>query len=201
MHAAGLSAVLDAANIPAHSIGTVNWKEYPYRPDVKFRIAHDGANILLHYQVDEADIQAVCNHDNGNVWEDSCVEFFVAFDDERYYNIECNCIGRVLVATGAGRQHRIPVSSVLLDKIERWSSLGSQPMENQSGKWELSLIIPKEIFYLNSLETLNGIQAKGNFYKCGDGLKTPHFLSWNAIGNETPDFHLPRWFGEITFDK
>ena len=42
--------------------------------------------------------------------------------------------------------------------------------------------------------------AKGNFYKCGDMLSKPHFLSWNPIDTPSPDFHVPASFGLLTFE-
>ncbi len=41
---------------------------------------------------------------------------------------------------------------------------------------------------------------KANFYKCGDELQTPHFLSWNPIEIEKPDFHRPDFFGTLRFE-
>jgi hypothetical protein len=199
--ASSLSASLDKEHIPFQPISHVNWPEYPYKPDVKFRIAHNGKNILLDYQVEESDIKAVCGEDNGKIWEDSCVEFFVSFDDGKsYYNIECNCIGKMLIGAGAGRQDRRHVPVEMLKRVDRWSSLGCLPLENQSGAWKLSLVIPVDMFILNPLESLDGLYAKGNFYKCGDKLKVPHFLSWNPIKSEGPDFHLPPCFGDLLFD-
>ena len=43
----------------------------------------------------------------------------------------------------------------------------------------------------------NVLDFKGNFYKCGDETKTPHYGSWNPIENPTPDFHRPEGFGEL----
>ena len=37
----------------------------------------------------------------------------------------------------------------------------------------------------------------GNFYKCGDATEMPHYLSWNPIQTERPDFHRPEFFGEL----
>jgi hypothetical protein len=197
--ASELSLVFDKEHIPFHSISQVNWATYPYKPDVRFRIAHNGKNILLNYQVEESDIKAVCDRDNGNVWEDSCVEFFISVNGENaYYNIECNCIGKVLVATGINRNNRIPVSDAVINRIDRWSSLGDFPVDNQSGKWDLSLIIPTDVFA--TINRFDGLPAKGNFYKCGDKLKTPHFLSWNLIESDNPNFHLPAFFGELVFE-
>jgi hypothetical protein len=199
--ASELSSVLDEENIPFHPVSHANWAAYPYKPDVHFRIAHTGKHIFLNYRVEESDITAVCDCDNGKVWEDSCAEFFISFkDDNFYYNIECNCIGKILVATGTGKHDRVSLPEAVLNRIERWSSLGDLPLKNQSGKWELSLIIPIDVFSKQTINALDGLQAKGNFYKCGDNLKTPHFLSWNPIKNENPNFHLPAFFGEFLFE-
>jgi hypothetical protein len=195
-----LSSILDRENVPFNSVSCANWSEYPYKPDVKFRIAHNGTNILLNYRVEESDIKAVCKDDNGKVWEDSCVEFFISFNGtDYYYNIESNCIGRILVATGIDKHNRKSIPVNIVNLIDRWSSLGNLPIENKSGKWELSLIVPVDVFSINKISTFNGLHAKGNFYKCGDKLQTPHFLSWNPIENEKPDFHLPQFFGELFF--
>jgi len=191
---------LDKQTVSFHRIDTVNWKAYPYRPEALFRIAHTGEAILLDYRINESDIKAVCNQDGGRVWEDSCVEFFVSFSDECYYNIECNCIGKLLIGKGAGKEGRTPLPDALLKRVDRWASLGRLPIENRSGDWAVSLVIPKAVFYPDLSKTFDAIKAKGNFYKCGDCLPTPHFLSWNPIQNETPDFHRPEFFGELRFE-
>ena len=96
-------AVLAGRNgIEFQPLDVVNWKDYPYKPEVSFRIAHTGREILLHYKVKEASVRAVASGDNGRVWEDACVEFFVSPEgDDRYYNFECNCVGRLLIQGGA----------------------------------------------------------------------------------------------------
>ena len=195
-----LSLMFDKLFIPFHRIDTVNWADYPYCPEALFRIARNGEAILLNYRINESDIKAVCNRDNGRIWEDSCVEFFISFDDGIYYNIECNCIGKILIAKGAGKEGRIPLPDALLKRVARWSSLGDRPIETGSGDWEISLIIPKELFYPEITDTFDRVKARGNFYKCGDCLPTPHFLSWNPIQCETPNFHRPDFFGQLLFE-
>ena len=74
--ACNVPGVLDAARVEWQPIGVVNWREFPYCPRVWFRIAYTGSAILLHYKVTEESVAAVADRDNGNVWEDSCVEFF-----------------------------------------------------------------------------------------------------------------------------
>lgn len=198
--ASDISLTFDKEGVGLNHLLHANWDEYTYKPYVGFRIAHDGQNIYINWQVNEKEIKAVCEKDGGNVWEDSCVEFFVSFKEVVYYNIECNCIGKILVCTGTEKNNRIPVASKETDSIKRWSSMGYVPVEAKSGKWELSLILPKGLFHLDHIETFDSLTAKGNFYKCGDNLETPHFLSWNPIESEVPNFHLPEYFGNLKFE-
>lgn len=200
--AAVLPALLDKENISFQSIDVVNWDSYPYRPDVKFRIAHTENAILLNYRVKEASVRAQYGGDNEAVWTDSCVEFFVVpGQDSIYYNLECNCIGTVLLGAGSGRTDRQHGTPCVMESIQRWSSLGSETFEERFGEteWEVALIIPYSAFFKHQITSLDGKAIRANFYKCGDELQTPHFLSWNAIGVETPNFHLPEFFGMLKF--
>ena len=43
-------------------------------------------------------------------------------------------------------------------------------------------------------------KAIGNFYKCGDETSKPHFVTWNPVGTETPDYHQSAYFGELSFE-
>lgn len=184
------------------AIDTVNWSKYPYKPQVRFRIAHTGSEILIHYQVTENSVRAVAEGDDGRVWEDSCTEFFVSPDgNDFYYNFECNCIGRLLLHGGvAGDRPSAPKE--IVDSIQRWSSLGNQPFEERVGEcsWESVLIIPAQALFRHQITKLDGQEMKANFYKCGDLLQTPHFLSWNAIHLPEPQFHCPEFFGLLTFE-
>lgn len=200
-NAADVSATLDKANVSFQKIDTVNWAEFPYKPEVEFRAAHTGDSLLLNYRVTEEAVRAAAPADNGPVWEDSCVEFFVTFDDKKYQNIECNCVGTILSAVGPDRDHRELAPSELLAAVKRHSSLsaGNLPAEGPVS-WEVSLIVPVETFFASGLKSFSGVKARCNFYKCGDKLPTPHFLSWNPIEVANPDFHRPEYFGNIEFE-
>lgn len=195
-------SLLDKNNIEFHPIDVVNWKDFPYKPEVSFRIAHTGKCILLHYKVKEESVRAMATGDNGQVWEDACVEFFVSpMSDSCYYNLECNCIGKLLIQ-GGPLNNRPLASKQILNAVKRWSSLGNRSFEERVGEcdWELALVIPISIFFLHSLDTLDGKTMRGNFYKCGDKLQTPHYLSWSSIGLERPMFHCPDYFGTLFFE-
>lgn len=198
-----IPALFDNMKIAFQPINIVNWERYPYQPKVAFRIAHTASAILLHYKVTEESVRAKYDEDNGSVWTDSCVEFFsIPAGDDIYYNLECNCIGTVLLAAGAQRNNRESASREVTKQIKRWASLGRQPFEERIGEctWEVALMIPYSVFFKHNIESLDGMGIKANFYKCGDELKTPHFLSWNPISIENPDFHRPDFFGTLEFE-
>lgn len=191
---------LDRAD--AHKIACLNWPgDYPYRPDVSFSLLHDGDTIYLRYTVDERSVAAVAAHDNGEVWRDSCVEMFCSFDGEGYYNLEANAAGRVLLSYRVPGEAKVVADSHVLAAVCRYPSLGNEPFAErvEQTRWSLVLTIPKETFFRNGIASLCGAEATANFYKCGDNLSTPHFLSWNPIDHPEPNFHLPQYFGKVRF--
>ena len=196
-----IPALLDKEKITFHDLNEVNWKEeYPYCPNVKFRIAYSDHAFILNYKVTEESVRANSSADNGPVWTDSCVEFFVKpAGDSYYYNIESNCAGTILIGVGEDKENRERANQEILDQVERWSSLGRQPFEEriEECSWEIALIIPYTAFFKHSIKELDNQTLKANFYKCGDELKTPHFISWNPIDLEKPNFHCPNFFGTI----
>ncbi|MBR5053205.1 MAG: hypothetical protein IKW91_08270 [Bacteroidaceae bacterium] len=202
--AINIPAVLSAAGISYTSISNVNWpNEFPYKPKVEFAAAHTGDALLLHYRVEEQSVRAVAEKDHEHIWEDACVEFFVmpVEADELYYNIECNCTGKLIVAVGEGRDGRKPAPAEVMRKIDRWASLGTEPFDvrNEPTKWEVALRVPITTFFKHKFESFEGLVAKGNVYKCGDNLPVPHFISWSPIKTENPDFHRPEFFGQMIF--
>jgi len=184
-----------------HSISNQNWLEAP-RVKVGFAIRHDQSSIYLYYQVEEPQVRAVNTGYNSPVWEDSCVEFFLAFEgDDGYYNFEINAIGTILGAFGKDRNKRLHLPDSSLSRIETTPSLGREPIESldELTTWEMQLEIPIATFQYSKIESLSGIDAHANLYKCGDKLKQPHFLSWKPVLCSKPDFHTPRYFGQLSF--
>ena len=185
-----------------HQINIASWKEFSYEPQVDFKVAYYSGNLFIKYYVNEKYIRAVNTNINGNVWEDSCVEFFVAPGDTgNYFNFEVNCIGTCLVQKGEKREGRKFLASDEINRIKSFSSLGNSSFSERKGSfvWNLTLVIPLVSICGLQLESLKGLKMKANFYKCGDKLSEMHFLSWSPIGTPQPDFHQPDYFGELEF--
>ncbi|MDP4205542.1 MAG: carbohydrate-binding family 9-like protein [Bacteroidota bacterium] len=185
------------------SIDTVNWSEYGYKPEVKARIGYWGKQIWIKFYVREKNILARTTSVNGDVYKDSCVEFFLSpRDNGYYYNFEFNCIGTPHVGYGGGRHNREHISPFYVNQIQRKSSLGDLPFGEQTGdfSWDLTVVIPKSVFVNDVVANFSGLESKGNFYKCGDETSDPHFVTWNPIDTETPDYHQYSSFGSILFE-
>lgn len=190
-------------NLPLNRISCVNWPEnYPSCPEAGFKIAHNGSYLFLHYFIEENEILAQVGEDNGQVWNDSCVEFFISFDNTYYYNHEFSCIGKTLLGYRKERSDSVHSGQDLLDRIKRYPSLGTETFGIRKGlfKWDILVVIPVSVYWQSGFASFDNIGARANFYKCGDSLDTPHYLSWQRIDTEKPDFHRPEFFGEIYFE-
>ncbi len=185
-----------------NQIDILNWKEFSYLPKVSFRIGHCGNEIWLKYYVAEKYVLAQETRTNGDVYKDSCVEFFISVDGVNYYNFEFSCIGTIHLAHGPGRGNRKPVDPGIIKKIEIESTLGKQPFAEKKGnfEWEMVIRIPVEILAFDNLKSFKGLKATANFYKCGDETSEPHFVTWNPVKTENPDYHRPEYFGKVLFE-
>jgi hypothetical protein len=187
--------------LPRHRMGVASWPQYSYQPQVYFSMAHDNRHIFLKYDVQEQTLQAFYRHANEPVYKDSCVECFMAWDDKGYYNFEFNCLGTCLAAFGPDRENRKSLDASVIAKIQRFSAVHSVFTGNPEEviHWSIVIKIPLDVFTAHQLPTVSHRKATANFYKCGDSLPQPHYLSWQKINTPTPDFHRPEFFGEISF--
>jgi hypothetical protein len=183
-------------------IDTLNWKGYDYKPAVELAIAYSDKEIFLKYFVTENFFKAEKTETNQMVCEDSCVEFFVSPEDDGiYYNLEFNGIGTCLLGTGTGRENSTRANPEVVSKIRRLSTAGDKPVEERIGeyRWELTVAIPYDVFFHHDVKDLKGKTFRANFYKCGDMLTVPHYVTWNPVGTENPDYHQPKYFGLLKF--
>lgn len=197
--------MMDNAGVSFHKLSNNCWRgDYPYTPDVKFRIAWSGEEIFIQFRVQEEHLRAVYTQDSGSApYKDSCVEFFmIPPGSDCYYNLELNCIGTGTFACGPDRSHRTRFGPDIMNKIRRESSLGREGFETKSGyfEWKITIAAPLEIYGLTNNIQLKSKEVKANFYKCGDELPHKHYLCWSDIHKEKPDFHSPEFFGTLFFE-
>lgn len=178
------------------AVNSVNWPDsFPYMPDCNVTLAHDGKNIAILFHVRGLDLRAMEMEDNGSMWEDSCVEFFVQDPSgEKYYNFELSCAGRLLAAEGANRNDRPRRGAEVLNRVRRFTTVEGAPFQKDGGiySWTAGMLIPMDLFGAAGVKEL-----RANFYKCGDKTAHMHFVSWNPIDLPKPDFHRPDFFGEL----
>lgn len=193
------------ASLPSHAIDSCNWpNEFPYAPKATFKLFHDGKNLYIRFDVTEKDIQAKVTEDQGRTWTDPCVEFFVSPEANLdYYNFECTCTGKLLLAWHPAEAEKESAGKSVLDSVKRTPSLGTAPFGLRTGEhsWNVTEVIPATALWRSGITSFDGRKMNANFYKCGDELPTPHFLSWNAIEWKEPSFHRPEQFGVLVFQE
>ena len=192
-----LAAVSETKSYP---LECVNWAEYPYAPEVSFHIAHSDKALAVFFKVKESHVRAVSLEANGPVWEDSCVEIFLANPaGEGYFNFETNCIGTSLAAKRRSKTDADMFGDELMSQIRTVGSLTHEAIDSkgEGQQWTMLKIIPFSVLGLEKAPA----SLKGNFYKCGDCCEQVHFLSWSPIDLPSPNFHCPEFFEEITLNK
>ncbi|MCH5334870.1 MAG: hypothetical protein J1D86_03580 [Alistipes sp.] len=199
------TAAVDAAfaAVEQQPVACCNWADYPYSPQVSFRAFHTGQTLMLRFDVQERHTAALVTDDNGGVWNDSCVEFFLSVDGQGYYNFEFNCIGTMLLGFRRSRNEGVVHAAAdTLASIERRTTLPHAAFAERTGdnSWSLTAAIPVQALFRHRIKSFSGLAARANLYKCGDQLSKPHFLSWQPIQTPSPDFHRPEFFAPIEFE-
>lgn len=190
--------------VEGHLIKNVNWPEkYSYCPKSEFIIARSDNSLYIKFRVSECNVKAVHIKDQEAVWEDSCVEFFCKKPlSDSYNNFEFNCIGACVATSRKGKDKDVvPFSESQMMQIDRFTTLGRKSYLEKEGScdWEITVSIPFQLLGINPGELPE--KLLGNFYKCADGSSTPHYVSWNPISTEKPNFHRPDFFGELYLNR
>jgi hypothetical protein len=183
-------------------IDLLNWEGYPYKPEVSVAMSYSDRELFLKYYVTENYFKAEKTEPNQMVCEDSCVEFFVSpGEDGIYYNIEFNAIGTCLLGSGTERANSTRANPEIIEGVRRLTSAGTKPITEKRGnfEWTITVAIPFGVFFRHKVQDLKGKTFRANFYKCGDKLEVPHYVTWNKVGTERPDYHRPEYFGILKF--
>jgi hypothetical protein len=195
-------------DIDAGEVACVQWENVGHAPMTMFKVAYDHECLYVIFRVEDRFVRAVTTETHGPVWEDSCVEFFFTPQGEPssvYFNLETNCCGARLM-----QQHTGPLENTRFveradcEKIEIASSI-SGPVDPEIAEptvWTVEYALPFEILpkYADFEQPKAGSVWYGNFYKCGDKTSHPHWMAWSPIKVDEPNFHLPEFFGLLTFE-
>lgn len=176
-------------------IEEVNWPDlFPYCPETHVRISRDEEFLTLIYHVHGEDLRALYTEDHGNVWTDSCCEFFCQPMGHAYYNFEINPIGTMTASVRTARKENVQkLNAERLSMIARLTEFPREVIEEQSGMhdWSVGMRIPIK---------WTSPTMRVNFYKCGDKTAHPHYVSWAPINSDKPDFHRPECFGLMVLE-
>jgi hypothetical protein len=201
--ASEVPALLKQHQVKYHTLQHVNWKSnYPYKPIAQFALAYTPSALLVSYRATEEGLIANYTHDQDPVFKDACMELFIQPEnDSIYYNFECNCLGYILMQGGTTLRPRQEAPEDILRNIKRWSSMGQMRVRGtkKPTSWEVALIIPYSSFFLHHIDSMNGRKAKANIYKCGGEKQYEHYVSWSPIKTRRPNFHVPQFFGQLSF--
>lgn len=195
-----ISAEAFLDSLPKQALCPTGWlSSKSDRPEVSFVAAYGPEAFYLKFYINEEYFKSEFKDTHDPVSRDSCVEFFVSIDQKNYYNFEFNALGTCLAAYGADRDNREKLPLAVVDEIKRSVTWQRYLPEESIYEWELFLVIPFSALCFSDLKGIINGQVSANFYKCGDDLEEPHYLSWNPVRSESIDFHQPAYFGRLCF--
>ena len=182
-----------------------------HEPKTEARMLHDGETIAVMFRVEDQYVVARGTEYQDRTHKDSCAEFFIEpVVGKGYLNFEYNCGGILLLTyiedaprteDGFEQYSHVPAEVVECMKVHSSLSAPIDPELIEPTNWTVSYTIPKSIFetYVAELPTLDGLEMRGNVYKCADECSHPHWGYWADIGEEL-NFHQPAKFAPILFE-
>jgi len=193
--------------IPSQIMGNHMGKRPDHFPKAEVKIGYDDMAIHLIFKVADRYVRAVAKEHQGNVWEDSCVEFFFTpgKDISRgYFNLEINCGGTMLFHFHPGGEREglvIPKGDCTRIRCTHSLPVIVDPEIKEPLLWSVGYSIPLALVkrYCPVVMPAPRVEWRGNFYKCADKSSHPHWLTWSPVDFPKPDFHLPRFFGILEF--
>lgn len=158
------------------------------------RFCYNAESLHIRLRAVEENIRAEYTAPLSRVCEDSCLEFFFMPEGEdRYFNFEINPNGCPYIGFGRSRQDR-----VVLYRQDAKQLFGIHTQKTPDG-WEAAYRVPLSFLRLFWPDFSFTGSLRANVYKCGEQTAREHYLSWNPVSSETPDFHRPTDFGVMTF--
>lgn len=183
-------------------------EEPRFRPITEAKMLYDASNVYIIFRVHDKFVQSTVTAYNGEVSSDSCVEFFFSPNSAEpglYFNLEVNAGGTPLIFFITNPWTKFTkLSDTLINEIEIAHSLPAvvNPEITEEVTWTIEYRIPLGILkqFTNVTMPNPGVTWRGNFYKTGSRTSNPHYYTWSPVSNPEPNFHLPAYFGKLTFN-
>ncbi|MDD6876948.1 MAG: carbohydrate-binding family 9-like protein [Clostridiaceae bacterium] len=196
----------DIARMEEGRIALAPWGA-EYRPDARFYIGWQDDRLIVHLRAYEVNPVADVTERNGNVCCDSCLEFFFspsADNSAGYFNFEMNANPTLLLHYGLVSKHteRFCVDWPL-EAFRLTVTRDSDACSMGGGVyWQANFIVPLDMVrrYVPGASFEKGQILRANLYKCGSTRQVSHYLTWAPFDTADvprPDFHVPRYFGEM----
>lgn len=174
-------------------INNFNWAKDMTEPHTYAKLLWSEAGIHVRMTTDETPLLARVTKQNGDVYADSCMEFFIQpnINDERYLNFEFNAFGTNYLSIRRDRHNY---------DFCKW---GKQDLNVKSkvneGEWVLMFTVPFKV--IDEIFGSHTDTMRGNLYKCCEDKAPAHWASYYPIDTPEPDFHCPQFFGEFVLEK
>ena len=178
-----------------------------YRPESYGVLGYNNEYIFLYMRSYDYKRRAEVTEDNGDIYTDSCLEFFFnPCPDSRdvFFNLEINPRRYLYLAFGEpdmSKRHLFTTAEYNhfdLTVLDRQSALAGD-------FWDVSASIPFSFIkrVMPEFEYKGNMRFTGNFFKCGDETASPHYGCWSEIipDSSNPNFYKTKFFGNIIFNS
>ena len=154
--------------------------------------------LMVHLSATEPEIRAEETSPLAEVCEDSCLEFFFRpmEDSMRYFNMEWNPNCALFLGFGSCIED---ILRIVPEEAQKQQLFAPRVVRREDG-WEIFFRVPYRFIrgFVPEFQADVGKSLYCNFYKCGDKLQQPHYLTWNPIMRQgISRFHTPAEFGRL----
>lgn len=165
----------------------------------------EGQGLFVRMYCREQDPKREFRNHRENVWKDSAMEVFLAFgrpgtdgrirDDVLYLNFEMNANGALYAKYGWGKKDR----KFVPDRV--YEECGCRAEIGEDG-WKVEVLFPQ--WFLAEVCDYHYTAEPGpeqtrmycNFYKISESPEIEHYMSFQKIESDSPNFHRPSCFAE-----
>lgn len=182
------------------------------KPETKATLAMTDKGLEVHFEVKESDPLITAKEQQEPmlmVCQDSAVELFLAFPDDEhdqdfkpqlehclYLNIEINSLGICYAKHGHSRKGRTAFTK------EQIAALNIKASKSDTS-WCIDLTVPRD--FISSLAHYDAFSPDHvfafNLYKISETKENEHYIAYNKVDVQAPNFHLPEYFALAKITK